>query len=749
MTWVPHVEMAMVKRLLALWLLACVWLLVVIAPPSASAQDTVTVSGRVVHSVTAEPIPGAIVRIQQLGRGVRADGSGRYAFEGVAPGNYQLVVTAPGFVGRRVEIVVLEGLAASTDLAIDPELRYKEVVSVSPEPRTSLESYQPTSVLAGQDLAVQLGGTLSATLRTQPGLAERSLGPNPGRPVIRGLDGDRVLILEDGQRMGDLSSQSADHAVPLDPAVATRIEVVRGPATLLYGANAIGGLVNVISDRIPTTPVTSASGSVTISAESAASGAGGAADILVGNGHWALHAIGSGRRTGNTGTAEGVIENTQSRGGFGNVGLSWTSERGYVGGNYAYDDMAYGIPFIEGGDVRLTPQRHTIGLRSAVGGLPGPFESLRASFGLRRYRHQEGPADETGTRKAYDTTEFDMKLKQRRVGRLDGTLGGSMVDRRYVVSGEEALSPPVDERGFAAFVYEELRWPHAAIQAGARLDRARYRPEGGARERAFTNFSGSLGLLVRPAARADVVTLAFNLAQAARHPALEELYFFGPHHSIFAFDIGNEELETEHALGFDASLRWQLPRAAGELTYFRNSIQDYIFRNPISDEEFLARFGRIEPDEDGLPFVQFSAADSLFQGVEAHSAVTLATWLTADFGFDYVRGQFQATKEPLPRIPPKRLWVRLTHRTDTWQVGSELSVIGDQERVFREETPTRGATLLSGFGAYSFTAAHAVHLVTVKVHNATNRLYRNHLSFIKDVLPETGRSVVLTYRMRF
>ena len=239
--------------------------------------------------------------------------------------------------------------AVALDVPVDPELHYSEVVSVSPQARSQFESYQPTSVLAGQDLSRQLQGTVGATLSTQPGVAERSFGPGPSRPVIRGLDGDRVLILEDGQRVGDLSSQSGDHGVTVNPAGSTRIEVVRGPATLLYGANAIGGLVNVISNTIPTQRVNGSGGGFTADFGTAASEGGGAADVTWGNNRWALHASGSGRKSGDVETPEGEVENSQSRSAGGSLGVGWTGERGYFGGSYGYEDTKYGIPFVEEG----------------------------------------------------------------------------------------------------------------------------------------------------------------------------------------------------------------------------------------------------------------------------------------------------------------------------------------------------------------------------------------------------------------
>ena len=184
----------------------------------------------------------------------------------------------------------------------------------------------------------------------------REFGPGPARPIIRGLDGDRVSVLEDGQRMGDLSSQSGDHAVPTNPAAARKIEVVRGPATLLYGANAIGGLVNVITDSIPTERLEGTSGNITMNFGSNGGAAGGAGDIHVGNGRFAVHFGGAGNRTGNYETPEGEVENSQSRTAMGQVGAAWTGDKSYVGASYGYDDSKYGIPVVEDGQISLTPQ---------------------------------------------------------------------------------------------------------------------------------------------------------------------------------------------------------------------------------------------------------------------------------------------------------------------------------------------------------------------------------------------------------
>jgi iron complex outermembrane receptor protein len=725
-------------------------LLVFVTTALAEAQG-VTISGRLYHSVTTKPIGSATVLVEGTKLETKSAADGSYSIGDVPAGSHHLLVIAPGFMPSRTEVTVTQ-TPLTLDVAVDPEVHYTEVVSVSPDARSQFDAYQPTSVLAGQDLHKRLESTVGATLAAQPGVAERSFGPGPSRPVIRGLDGDRVLILEDGQRVGDLSSQSGDHGVTVNPAGASRLEVVRGPATLLYGSNAIGGLVNVISDTIPTRKIDGLNGGVTLDLGTAASEGGGAADVLWGNGQIAFHASGSGRRSGDVQTPEGEIANTQSRGGFGNFGVSWTGERGYVGGSYGYDDTKYGIPFVEEGQIQLTPRRHVVGARAEIGKLTGPVESIRSSFAYRQYRHEELVGEEVGTEFENDTADLSLLARHRQAGRLTGTLGVSFLNRNFSAIGEEALSPPVDERALAVFLYEELTWPHVTVQFGGRLNRASFTPGGDLPERSFTDGSGSVGLLLRPAAANDRLTLAFSLARAARNPALEELYFFGPHPGNFAFEIGNPDLDSEHALGFDASLRWRHRRASGEFTYFRNSIDNYIFRNPISEEEFNARFGHEEEEEEGhgeFPFIEFVAADSLLQGFEAHADIDLGGGFGAELGFDLVRGELRDSNQPLPRIPPTRFRGGLRYQTGAFQVGGEVVSAAKQDRVFGEETPTDGYNLLKLFAAYSFQHGNVVNTITARLDNATDKLYRNHLSLIKDFVPEMGRNFKLIYSVKF
>ena len=545
-------------------------------------------SGRLVNSVSGEPIAGVTVVIEELRREATSGADGAFRFDNVPAGTYHVSVRADGYSSRRTEVVASGTSALPLEVSVDPDLRFHEVVSVSAEPRSQFEAYQPTSVLAGQELGKQIEMSLGGTLESQPGVATRAFGPATARPVIRGLDGDRVLILQDGQRMADLSSQSADHAVTVNPASAQRIEVVRGPATLLYGANAIGGLVNVITDDIPVAPLQGTSGHVIFDVGTAAKEAGAAADVRVGNGPFVLHAGGGGRRSGDVDTPEGEVDNSQARSGFGNVGLSWTGPNGYFGGSYGYDDTKLGIPVVEEGILQSTPRKHSFSMRAGAHDLAGAFDGFRATLSVRRYKHEELVGDEVGTAFKNDTNELEFMGSHRAIERLKGSLGAWVLDRAFDAVGAEALSPAVDQRSFAGFLYEELTWPHVTLQVGGRVDNARYTPNGEG-ERSFTTGSGSAGFLLRPAAANDAVTVAFSVARAARYPAVEELFYFGPHPGNFTFEIGNPDIEPEHAVGLDLALRWRSARASGEIVYFRNDISNYLFRSPLTAEEFEER----------------------------------------------------------------------------------------------------------------------------------------------------------------
>jgi iron complex outermembrane receptor protein len=713
----------------------------------AAAQQGLAVSGTVTNALSGAPVPDAIVIVEALtgNRQTRTGTDGKFSFSNVPPGTYHLVVRLDGFLPSRTDLVV-GTTALTTDVQLNPELHFSEVTSVSPEGKNQFESFQSADVLGGQELTTELKGTLGATLEAQPGIALRSFGPGPARPVIRGLDGDRVLIVQDGLRMGDLSSQSGDHGVNINPAAASRIEVVRGPATLLYGGNAIGGLVNVITNDIPIAAVRKPTGSFTLDAASGAPGGGGGGDVTVGNGKFAVHASGSGHRFDDYDSPDGTVPNSFSRSAYGQVGAAYTAEHGYLGASYAYDSTHYGIPFVEEGETNLDPRQHNFTVRGESRDMHGFLDGLRGSFGVRRYSHDERDGDVVATSFTNNTTDLELLAHHRNLGRMKGSIGGSFLTRNFSASGEEALSPEVDQRGGAAYLYEEVAaTAHLQFQFGGRVDHASFEPKTADEpSRDFTNFSGSVGLLLLPT---DQTTIAFSFARASRNPALEELYFHGPHPGNNAVENGDPTLDSEHALGFDASVRWRGTRASGEVTFFLNNIDNFIFRQFTGEVD----------EEEGLPVTVFTQGDGRLIGLESHVDVKVHPLFWVEGGLDYVRGELTSIDTPMPRIPPLRGRAGVRFERNGFQAGGEGIFTAKQDRVYSlgfsgteiGETPTDGYNLLKLFASYSFAKAGVLNTITARLDNATNELYHNHLNYLKDLAPEMGRNFALVYNVKF
>jgi iron complex outermembrane receptor protein len=391
------------------------------------------------------------------------------------------------------------------------------------------------------------------------------------------------------------------------------------------------------------------------------------------------------------------------------------------------------------------------------------MQSYRATFGVRNYTHEELEGEEVATTFDNDQIEGELLVSHRRVGQLLGSVGGWFLNRSFATTGVEALSPPVDQNTVAGFLYEEVAWSHATLQFGGRVDDTSYTPESTVLpNRDFTEFSGSVGLLLRPRAANDDVVVALSVARAARAPALEELYFFGAHHGNFAFEIGNPDLGAERALGFDVALRTRGRRFEGEIAFFNNGIDNFIFRNPISEEEFEEReeefHDRFGIDEEGgdeehdhgeFPFVEFTARDARLWGFEAHGDVQVTPEWTAELTFDFVRGSLRDSDEPLPRIPPYRGIAGLRYQRGGLTAGGAVTAVAEQDRVYGEETPTAAYATLRLYGGYSFTRGRVLNTLTARLENATNTAYRSHLNYLKNELLEMGRNFRLVYTIGF
>jgi iron complex outermembrane recepter protein len=731
---------------------------------------TQTASGSIRGTVSLaqnnEPLHGATVLITELRRTAITDETGQYEIKGVPPGTYEVLAQREHLTTERKQVTVTAEQPATADFSLALGLHEELTVTANPTGETTtFEAFNTITSLDSVELAENRGGTIADALEGQPGITKRTFGPGSARPIIRGFDGDRVLIAQDGVRTGDLSSQSGDHGVSIDPAGLQRLEVVKGPATLLYGSNAIGGVVNAISpqETFRSNPFKGVFGQASFDAGSANTQAGGAGNVQVGRGPWLVWAGGSARRTGDYDTPEGTIDNSAARLANGSGGVGWTGNRGFFSFGVTAEDSRYGIPFAgqfeaaEAGipleeaadiDIDMTRQDYRVdaGVRNLDGGV---IRGFRGSFNFVNYQHTEIEVEDG---EDIPATVFDNELfvyraeaEQSVRGRLSGRFGIWGQARDYVTTGAEALAPPTTQNAFAAFAYEELNFGRQRLQFGGRIEHNSYtpdpRPEGEGeetppevRDRSFTGFSGSVGF------HSDIgSTGAFiaNLTRSTRAPALEELYNFGPHIGNLAFEIGDPELEMESSIGLDIALRRRTGPVHGEVSAYVYEINNFVF---------LDFTGEIV---DGLREAPFLQGDSRFFGFDGAAGFEFPGGTHLNIGAGYVRATLTETDEALPRIPPfhgnvdlEIPWKQLTFKP-------ELLWAADQDRTFREETPTSGYALFNIGATWQAAAGHMTHVVAVKAYNLFDTTYRLHTSLIKDLAPEMGRGIRATYSVKF
>ncbi|HIL56553.1 MAG TPA: TonB-dependent receptor [Rhodothermales bacterium] len=762
--------------------------LAVLAASATAAQTgpvaTGSVAGRVVDASTGAPVPGATVRLGGTARGAAADTDGAFRLDGVAAGQAVLLTSAVGYVGRADTLAVRVGETSHASIHLAPDTGALGEVVV----RARAGALPTSLTLEGEALRERLGGTVAATLTGTPGLWQRYNGPSAAQPVVRGLAGDRVLVLEDGVPTGDVATTAPDHAVTVDPLTARRIDVVRGPAALLYSSVVLGGVVDVVREDIPLARPDRLQVSAQAQGESAVRGAGGGAEVLAPLGPLAVRAEASGRFAGDTSTPEGDLPFTDLDARTLGAGASWSHGRLRLGAAARDVRQMYGVPSTFGG-VTL-PGAHDGGIYvdlyrqtarvEAQAKRVGPFQSVGVDASASRFYQAEY---ELG---GFVGTEFGQVLgSARAVGRYGregttrGGVGLSALSRDWAAAGSQTGTRPALQRGGAVFAYHEQPLggsPLGALtlQAGLRFDVEQTVPRDttssriasglrltGIRERRFAEPSGALALLAAPAGGWVV---GVSGARSVRLPAVEELYSNGPHLASYAYEVGNPTLGAEVGWGAEA-------------TVYASRVDGYVRYAPLVD----AATGRPVLDYRLRRYevYQATASDARFVGAEGRLALApagrLSSW-TLDLTAQYVRGTDAEADEPLPFIPP--LHARLAVSREEIRLGVlrlnaglALDAAARQRRVPApppgliaclgaapgsdgcpealpgEFVPTDGRVLLGGHLGVRFGVRGAVHTVALRVENALNTAWRDPLSRIKSVAPQPGRNVTLTYRI--
>lgn len=633
------------------------------------------------------------------------------------------------------------------------------LVTAHPYGASALDSLHANSVLAGEALERRLEPTIGETLSGLPGISSTYFGPAASRPVIRGLGGDRVRILSAGIGSLDASSTSPDHAVALDTLSAERIEVIRGPGTLLYGSSAVGGVVNVFDGKIPTAlPAHGVSGAVrgaygTAADERAVQGA-----ATLGLGPVAVHVEGDYRKTGDVkipGFAEsaalralegdedsafGILPNSASETKNAAVGASYVWDGNFLGLSYTRTEMNYGVPghaHDGGDDVSVDLKQNRFDLMGEIAAPVLVFEKAKLRFGYGDYRHQEldgGVVDTTFNNKGY---EGRVELVQRQMGALRGAVGVQVLRRDFSVIGAEAFVPPTLTKSWGIFAVEELALGLVTLEAGARFERQVVEAETIAASRSFNAVSVSGGASVDLGSdyRAGV-----TLSRSERAPNAEELFSNGPHVATNAFEVGDTNLHKETALAVEGVVRKTAGRFTAALSVFYTKFNNFIYEAATGDEE------------DGLPVFAFRQAGAKFYGGELELGFTAldrpGLKLDFDAAADLVRASRQPSSEPLPRIPPQSLTLGTTLEGNWYDFRFETQLVASQKRVSAFELPTDGYALINAALNVHPFPDHDLTL-SIRGRNLANSEARQHTSFLKDLAPLPGRDVRFAVQYRF
>jgi iron complex outermembrane receptor protein len=645
-----------------------------------------------------------------------------------------------------------QALAADTHTAID-----LATVPVTGNPLgvSSDELVVPISILSGRELSLKRESTLGDTLNGIPGVSATSFGPNSSRPVIRGLDAERVRIMQNGIGILDASSLSFDHAVSLDPLVIEQIEVIRGPAALLYGGSAVGGVVNAIDHRIPTEKLEGIAGRAEASVGGADSQNNLAGVVDIGNGKIAVHADAYTRKTsdldipgfavssrknrvdGTTRDNRGRLVNSNASSEGGALGASLTFDDGYAGISYSGFRNNYGT--VADPAVRADMQSDRWDFASEIRELGNVIERIKFKLAHTDYQHQEIESGAVGTTFKNRGLEGSFEAGHASIGNMKGVLGVQFQNSNFEALGDEAFVPSVNTQSKALYIYEELpldqlklsfggRIEHVALNAGAFKDDS-------AKNNSFNPASYAFGGLYTFNSN---WSLATNLSHNERAPSYFELYANGAHLATGQYEIGNPNFDKERSNGVDAQMRWKEGK---------NSFNFGAYYTRFSS--FLGLLGTGDIDaESELPIAQFSSFAATFKGLEADGRFNIAANLDLTLRGDYVRATNRDSGDPLPRIAPLRLGGGLHYQKNSFGARMDVLHAFKQDRTSENELVTDSYTNLSAIVTYKLPTKLGLE-VYAKANNLLDQEIREHTSFLKDIAPQAGRSLLLGLRADF
>jgi iron complex outermembrane recepter protein len=654
-----------------------------------------------------------------------------------------------------------------------------EIIITAPYNRDRAALLAGTSVLTGEALTRQTRTTIGETLAHLPGVSATSFGPNASRPVLRGFQGERIRVLKDGIGSIDVSNTSVDHAVVVNPLTSERIEVLRGPAALLYGSAAIGGVVNVLDTRIPRRVPDHAVHVDVLGTYGSAARERTAftqVDVPLGGG-FVAHLDGSYAKTSDldTGnfilsaplraraaasanpdiaalaTLRGRLPNSSARTWEAAGGFAYIGERGTLGASFSHYDSLYGVPVRyslnpanKAEKVRLALKQDRADLRAELNAGGAFIDTIRFRTAFADYRHQEiDEAGLVGTTFLNKSVESRLEIAQAKRGGWRGAFGAQLAIRDFNVIGDEAFVPKNSGVQFGLFTLQEYDAGPFKAEAGGRAEWSVYdafaNPIIGNPDlrRRFTALSGSLGASYEITGG---VRMGLTASRTERAPAPEELFANGPHAGTASFEIGDPDFVTEKSTGLEASLRGSRGGFSFSVAAYYNWFKDYIYE---------AQTGAVE---DNLPVFEYRQADARYYGAEAEVSAKLGRvggfGLSVDAIGDFTRATITGVGAA-PRSPPLRLLGGVEGKSDILDLRAEVEWTARQDKIAAFETATPGFTIVNASAVLRPFGADSKASLTLSANNIFNVEARRHASFLKDYAPLSGRDFRVTGRVSF
>ncbi len=714
--------------------------------------------GHVLDAETGEHLPFVNLLIKGTRIGTMTDASGHYLLTNLPVGSHVLMVQSMGFETAEVEFEIAERQTIEVDVKVKRRAINLSEIVLSASPVASGFRYQPDDVFIGERLQKHSEASFGEMLNGQPGVAMRSFGSAPARPVIRGLDGDRILVLENGERMGDIAETSADHAISLDPLAASRIEVIRGPASLLYGSSALGGVINLMTTDIPEDWDPGLGGVFSLHGATMNSMGAGFARATYGADTWAGTARFSYRKAGNITTPEGEIPGTRMNNYDGALGWGINQPNLTGGLGLSMSNQIFEIPeSVDDPDerVEIRAQRQAFQGRFQRS-YNGFFDRAQLRFNASRFFQQEveieteaDGAEEEEVELEYEQYAFNstLTLQHKPVGLFDrGAFGLSLQGKILDVGGDEAYTPGEERVTVGLFTFQEMPLSSTTrLQFGVRLDfqSISARPNeifsNISSSRSALNYSGSIGLNYRPVKGLEI---GGQFARSHRNPSVEELFANGAHLGAGVFEIGDPNLKDEIGHGGDLFVQWKNGRFAFEITGFINYFRNFIVFQPT---------GMVD-DESGYPVFEYIGTEARLMGSEVQAAYDLTKNLRLGVIADFVDGRSISDEnngDYLPFMPPFRISTELEYNFRNAWVGASFRYVAKQSNVAPEEEVTDGYSLLGFVAGYRLDMSGR-HVFILRADNVLDTKYRDHLSRIEDrnmLMP--GRNLTLAYRWYF